>query len=446
MGAAGRRQERAPARRGRRPRPHRRTRASACARSPGCRSCRSRTRSATRSSQDDPDAVASAIAREIGDGTLLLDALHAADPDTLDVIARLAGRVALGVAYRTPVPPQLGSLLDRAGFATIALEPLEPAAGDDLATLHRPRLRRARIDAMVQRGRRAARRARRARDRGRRRRRARSTRPRAGRPSSERRDPRRRTLREEADRVRAALDPVLALRDRPSAAAQATASSPRPARRSPRSATRARSSAPRRRGDGARGRESGEAAARVALGEALFVGGDPSCLGHFEAVVRSLAEIDAEVVYEAAYGLVAGRYAFGDPALGPRARKRDGEPRARRSRPPLRGDLPAHARASRPARRRRLRGDDRRGPPRAAGRRGHARGLPGAARHGDLACRAGSGRPGRRRLPHRRELGGRRPAGRDAGARGRRDRARRRTARSRARGRPRGHGDRRRPA
>ena len=64
----------------------------------------------------------------------------------------------------------------------------------------------------------------------------------------------------------------------------------------------------------ARGRESGEAAARVALGEALFVGGDPSCLGHFEAVVRSLAEIDAEVVYEAAYGLVAGRYAFGDPA------------------------------------------------------------------------------------------------------------------------------------
>jgi DNA-binding CsgD family transcriptional regulator len=64
----------------------------------------------------------------------------------------------------------------------------------------------------------------------------------------------------------------------------------------------------------ARGRESGEAVARVALGEALFVGGDPSCLGHFEAVVRSLADIQAEVVYEAAYGLVAGRYAFGDPA------------------------------------------------------------------------------------------------------------------------------------
>jgi DNA-binding CsgD family transcriptional regulator len=29
--------------------------------------------------------------------------------------------------------------------------------------------------------------------------------------------------------------------------------------------------------------------------------------------VRSLAEIEAEVVYEAAYGLIAGRYAFGDP-------------------------------------------------------------------------------------------------------------------------------------
>ena len=101
--------------------------------------------------QDDPDAVASAIAREIGDGTLLIDALHAADPDTLDVIARLAGRVALGVAYRTPVAPQLGTLLDRAGFATITLGPLEPAAATTLATLHRPRLKRARIDEMVQR-------------------------------------------------------------------------------------------------------------------------------------------------------------------------------------------------------------------------------------------------------------------------------------------------------
>jgi DNA-binding CsgD family transcriptional regulator len=51
----------------------------------------------------------------------------------------------------------------------------------------------------------------------------------------------------------------------------------------------------------------------VALGEALFAAGEASCLGHFEAVVRSLAEIAPEVVYEAAYGLIAGRYAFGDP-------------------------------------------------------------------------------------------------------------------------------------
>ena len=130
---------------------------------------------------------------------------------------------------------------------------------------------------------------------------------------NERRDPRRRTLREEADRVRAALDPVLALRHWPSAALeQPVEPASRPAFAAlgdPRAVERAEEAWRK-----ARGRESGEAAARVALGEALFVGGDPSCLGHFEAVVRSLAEIDAEVVYEAAYGLVAGRYAFGDPA------------------------------------------------------------------------------------------------------------------------------------
>src|ERR1700712_3284135 len=100
--------------------------------------------------QDDAEEVAAAIAREVGDGTLLLDALHAADPDTLDVVARLAGRIALGVAYRTPVAPQLASMLDRAGFATIALEPLGPEQAARPAALHRPRLGRARIHAMVE--------------------------------------------------------------------------------------------------------------------------------------------------------------------------------------------------------------------------------------------------------------------------------------------------------
>jgi DNA-binding CsgD family transcriptional regulator len=261
--------------------------------------------------QDQAEDVAAAIVREIGDGTLVLDALHAADPDTLDVVARLAGRIALGVAYRSPVPPQLASLLDRAGFATIALEPLEPEQAARLATLHRPRLGRARIDAMVERA--------------------------GGLPGvlvalatedvdvaaveeaarwpveRERRDPRRRTLREEADRVRAALDPVIALRDRLTTRSQGPVEpAARPAFAAlgdPRAVERAEEAWRR-----ARRQESGEAAARVALGEALFVGGDPSCLGHFEAVVRSLADIEAEVVYEAAYGLVAGRYAFGDPA------------------------------------------------------------------------------------------------------------------------------------
>jgi DNA-binding CsgD family transcriptional regulator len=260
--------------------------------------------------QDDPDAVAAAIAREVGDGTLLLDALHSADPDTLDVVARLAGRIALGVAFRTPVVPQLGSLLDRAGFATISLEPLDPDVAAHLAILHRPRLTRARIDEMVEQA--------------------------GGLPGvlvalatdddtgaadettrwpveQERRDPRRRTFREEAERVRTALDPVLALRDHPSSRPQNPIEpAARPAFAAlgdPRAVEHAEEAWRR-----ARGRESGEAVARVALGEALFVGGDPSCLGHFEAVVRSLADIQAEVVYEAAYGLVAGRYAFGDPA------------------------------------------------------------------------------------------------------------------------------------
>jgi DNA-binding CsgD family transcriptional regulator len=128
----------------------------------------------------------------------------------------------------------------------------------------------------------------------------------------ERRDPRRRTLREEAERVRAALDPVVALRDDLAPRAQPLAEpAARPAFAAlgdPRAVEHAEEAWRR-----ARREESGEAAARVALGEALFAGGDPSCLGHFEAVVRSLADIDAEVVYEAAYGLVAGRYAFGDP-------------------------------------------------------------------------------------------------------------------------------------
>jgi DNA-binding CsgD family transcriptional regulator len=261
--------------------------------------------------QDDPEAVAAAIAREIADGTLVLDALHAADPDTLDVVARLAGRIALGVAYRTPVPPQLATLLDRAGFATIALEPLDPEQSAHLAALHRPRLGRARIDAMVERA--------------------------GGLPGvlvalatedvdvaaieeaarwpveQERRDPRRRTLREEAERVRAALDPVLALRDRMAPRPERTVEpAARPAFAAlgdPRAVERAEEAWRK-----ARRQESGEAAARVALGEALFASGDSSCLGHFEAVVRSLADIEAEVVYEAAYGLVAGRYAFGDPA------------------------------------------------------------------------------------------------------------------------------------
>jgi DNA-binding CsgD family transcriptional regulator len=261
--------------------------------------------------QDDAEDVAAAIAREIGDGTLVLDALHAADPDTLDVVARLAGRIALGVAYRSPVAPQLASLLDRAGFATIVLAPLEPEDAAHLAALHRPRLGRARIDAMVERA--------------------------GGLPGvlvalasedvevaaveeaagwpveRERRDPRRRTLREEADRVRAALDPVIALRDRlltrPERLVEPSARPAFAALGDPRAVERAEEAWRR-----ARRQESGEAAARVALGEALFVGGDSSCLGHFEAVVRSLADIEAEVVYEAAYGLVAGRYAFGDPA------------------------------------------------------------------------------------------------------------------------------------
>ena len=88
--------------------------------------------------RDDPDAVAAAIAREIGDGTLLIDALHAADPDTLDVVARLAGRVALAVAHRTPADPQLAGLLERAGFSTIPLEPLEHEQAARLAALLPP--------------------------------------------------------------------------------------------------------------------------------------------------------------------------------------------------------------------------------------------------------------------------------------------------------------------
>jgi DNA-binding CsgD family transcriptional regulator len=113
--------------------------------------------------------------------------------------------------------------------------------------------------------------------------------------------------------VRAALDPVIALRDRLTAPSHGLVEpAARPAFAAlgdPRAVERAEEAWRR-----ARRQESGEAAARVALGEALFVRGDPSCLGHFEAVVRSLADIEAEVVYEAAYGLVAGRYAFGDPA------------------------------------------------------------------------------------------------------------------------------------
>jgi DNA-binding CsgD family transcriptional regulator len=260
---------------------------------------------------DDPEAVANAIAREVGDGTLLIDALHAADPDTLDVVARLAGRIALAVAHRTPVSPALQSLLERAGFATIVLQPLTHDDAAHLASLYRPRLGRARIDALVERA--------------------------GGLPGvlvelatstdrlldaddddrwpieRERRDPRRRSMREEAERVRTTLDPVIALRDRLGTRARVVSE---PAARPPFAALGVPNAVELAEAAwrAARGRESGEAAARVALGEALFASGEPSCLGHFEAVVRSLAEIDAEVVYEAAYGLIAGRYAFGDPS------------------------------------------------------------------------------------------------------------------------------------
>ena len=115
--------------------------------------------------------------------------------------------------------------------------------------------------------------------------------------------------------------------------------------------------------------------------------------------MRSLAEIEAEVVYEAAYGLIAGRYAFGDPgsarelatemagrARVGRDRRFEAIFRLTRAHLDLRVDGAYEAMIAEAHRV-------------LADAEGHARGLPGDARHGDRARRARPGPPGARRLP-----------------------------------------------
>ena len=259
----------------------------------------------TQLSEHDPIALADLIQREVGDGTLLLDNLHAADPDTIDAICRLAGAVAIAVAYSDAAcPTHVSEALSAAGFEQVRLEPLSRRDAGRLAARMHPGLdEHARAALVVA----AEGSPQRLIDH------AVMPEPPADAETAggdwssdeERRDPRRRRHRDEARRLRAALAPLVGLR-RGHAADDPT--SPFEALLGPDAVPHAE-----RVWLTARQQGKGEAAARVALANALFAAGDAGCITHFEAIVRSLADIDRDVTFEAAYGLLASRLAFGDP-------------------------------------------------------------------------------------------------------------------------------------
>lgn len=101
----------------------------------------------------DPTAVAAAVEARIGDGVLLLDDLQWADTATLEVVSLLAGRVGLlaGVRRGDGTAPRVLDRLREAGFAEVALMPLDPGDAGDVVRSLRPDLGPAAVRRVVER-------------------------------------------------------------------------------------------------------------------------------------------------------------------------------------------------------------------------------------------------------------------------------------------------------
>ncbi len=90
----------------------------------------------------DRAAAAAAVREAVGDGLLVLDDLHWADPETLSLLPLLADQIGLLTAIRQGDPGSPGALaaVEEAGFEQLALDPLENTDARDLLAGSRPGL------------------------------------------------------------------------------------------------------------------------------------------------------------------------------------------------------------------------------------------------------------------------------------------------------------------
>jgi DNA-binding CsgD family transcriptional regulator len=90
----------------------------------------------------DRAAAAAAVREAVGDGLLVLDDLHWADPETLSLLPLLAGQIGLLAAIRQGDPGSSRALaaVEEAGFEQLALDPLEDTDALGLLAGSRPGL------------------------------------------------------------------------------------------------------------------------------------------------------------------------------------------------------------------------------------------------------------------------------------------------------------------
>jgi DNA-binding CsgD family transcriptional regulator/tetratricopeptide (TPR) repeat protein len=100
----------------------------------------------------DPEAVASLVASVVGPDLLVIDDLHLADPETVDVLGALTGRISVLGAARPDPPGAIDgpvSRLREAGLVVIGLDPLADADVSRLARRLSPDLPPDRIERIV---------------------------------------------------------------------------------------------------------------------------------------------------------------------------------------------------------------------------------------------------------------------------------------------------------
>ena len=92
--------------------------------------------------EGDSAAAAHWVVEAVGDGVLVLDDLHWADPQTLDLLPHLAGRVRLLAAIRAGDPGTARALAatEKAGLEQLVVDPLSREESDELLLALRPDL------------------------------------------------------------------------------------------------------------------------------------------------------------------------------------------------------------------------------------------------------------------------------------------------------------------